>query len=128
MIDSSWRTFYTRFGSSQPPVSFEITTIASLTAIIPKKVSLVLLIKYLPHSGYLILNEIRSEIASYCCKVAFFDKESFLFQVGKFFCNSTSFLICRDTSTRFRINWFPTFGQNLKQYIIGRKQFFHQKF
>ena len=34
-------TFYTRFGSSQPPIFLEITTIASLTretsAIIPKK-------------------------------------------------------------------------------------------
>ena len=30
MIDSSWRTFHTRFGSSQPSVSLEITTITTL--------------------------------------------------------------------------------------------------
>ena len=30
VIDSSWRTFYTRFGSGRPPVSLEITTIGSL--------------------------------------------------------------------------------------------------
>ena len=50
VIDSSWRTLYTRFRSSQPPASLEITTIAYLTRESYRKRSL--LIHHIPFKAH----------------------------------------------------------------------------